>query len=158
MWCICSHDYVKERFMSSLGIIQTCKWIPTKTGVDQRAHETCPPFQFTCSFQHLQVLQLRTRHISVFYSSSPPTSFTFCSSSLNHSLPMHSAHFLPEIHACCLHPEYRSRWWQYGISSRPTSTFRHGLWRLLVWAHLVCEALSGCHLFGRRVQLALFSL
>ena len=42
-----------------------------------------------------QILRLKTRRTSVPYSKRFPTSFSFCSSSLNHSLSMHSVHFLP---------------------------------------------------------------
>ena len=63
--------------------------------VDQRAHGTHRPFQFTYSSQHLRVLQLRTRRTLVSYSNRFPTSFSF--RSLNGSLSIHSVHFLPGL-------------------------------------------------------------
>ena len=44
-----------------------------------------------------QVLQLKTTPTLVSYSNSFPTSFSFFSISFNHSLSMHSVHFLPNL-------------------------------------------------------------
>ena len=68
-----------------------------KARVDQRAHGTRLPFQFTYSSQYLQVLQLRARRTLVSYTSNSPTSLPFRLGSLNDSLPMHSVHFSPNL-------------------------------------------------------------
>ena len=64
-----------------------------KTWVVQRAlpNSSFPPIHL--SIWIFQVLRLRTRR--TYYRS--PTSFSFFSSSLNHSLSMHSVHFLPNL-------------------------------------------------------------
>lgn len=150
MWCICSRYYVKERFMSGItSRVQICKLIPTQIRVDPTS--SWNSFSFPV---HLCIptSQPRTRLTLVSYSSSSPISFSFCSSSLSHSLPMHC---VPEIHTCCLYPEYHSRRWQYRTSSGSTGTFRRALWRLLVWTQWGAVRLS---LVWKKAQLALFSL